>query len=960
MKLSLFILLLCSSHFGYCQNPQYDVIEDKNPLEILTPALKDRKSIKIRLKNGLETYIISDLNANESAAALAVETGSWNDPIEYPGMAHFCEHMLFMGSKKYPDENGFFKMVQDSGGVTNAYTKPDRTVYMFSSSNESFDPILDIFSHFFIDPLFKADAVKRELLAVNQEHEKNIEHDGWREWMIFKETGNQNHVNAKFSTGTEETLAPISIDILANWFQTNYSANQMHLVIYSNQEIDKLIKLVQNSFNEILPSQPPELAYEPLTSSMQKGQIIYIEPIKELKKLTVGWEMPVETARDLNGKPPLLIGYALTHKGENSLYQYLAKKGLCENISYECDLLDKSTMMLNFTFDLTKQGIVQIDFILENIFQAINHMKNIGIPSYLFNEAKKMAELQYQWQSRTSPFAFVMNTADEMVNEPISTYPYKSTTISSYKPASIAKTLSQMTPENALYFVTASSDLTAQTPDKQEKWLGGYYSVVSIEEEKIQRWKEPQNHVLLKSPEPNPFIPNKITLINQGSSKETFQPLLLSDDSFGKYYLLQDHFYKVPEVIVLLGLKSPLINPSLKSIALTDLFSIHLEQSLSPLLSSGSRAGLTTAIYQKDLKLNIALLGYYEKAPLLLTRVFEAMKKASPSRQEFLLYKENLLSQYENQSKSLPVFQARDLMMSILYNNAPTGDDLKNILMQLTYEDFSNYLDKLFHQIYIEAIIAGNIEEERANTIWKNTKTALSALRYPTENHHKKEILLLPKTKGPYTIESTSEMQGNATLLMLQLGKHTFAKSASHKVLEKPLAEAFFNTLRTKQQTGYITKSWAQDDVNELIYFFAVHSTTHYSQELLARFELFIENFSREIKTRIPKDRFDYLKNTLITNLKKPPQNLKEKAMELNALAFTHNGDFLRRQEQIHAIENLNYEQFIKDAQNFLTRKNSKRIAILVTGPPSSDKAFSYITTTPSALKQLHEKTSSL
>lgn len=950
MKARLFVACLSVT---VAHGMQYDMVDDKNPLEILSPALKERKSAKVRLKNGLEAFLISDPSTHESAAALAVEVGSWNDPSEYPGMAHFCEHMVFMGSKKYPDENGFFKMVLDSGGMANAYTKPDRTVYMFSSNNESFDLILDIFSHFFIDPLFKQDAVKRELLAVNQEHEKNIENDNWREWMIFKETGNPNHVNAKFSTGTEETLSPITIDILAGWFRQNYSSNHMHLVIYSNQSIEKLISLAQNSFGLVQPSQQRELAYEPLTSPGQKGNIIYIEPIKDLRKLTIGFEMPAEIARDLNGKPPLLIGYALSHKGKNSLYQHLKQEGLCEDISFECDLHDKNTMMLNFTFELTRQGVMQLDVILASTFQAINHMKNIGIPSYLFNEAKKMAELQYQWQSKIELFEFVMNAADEMVNEPLATFPYKSTTISAYKPASIAKTLSQMTPENAVYFVTAPSKLTGRPGDKQEKWMKASYCVVRIEEEKLSQWREAQNHPLLKCPEPNPFIPSEISLLDQGPSKETFQPLLLADDAYGKCYFLADQFYKVPQVVVLLGLKSPAISPDCKSIALTDLFSLHVEQNLSPLLSVGARGGLSTLVYQKDLKLNIAIEGYSEKAPLLLVQVLDAMKKSLPTPKEFNLYKESLLSTYENQSKSLPVIQAKFLMLSVLFNNLPTGLDLKNSLADITFEDFVLYQEKLFSQLYIEAIVAGNTDEQGAAEIWKKAKSTLSAAAYLPENHSRKEILLIPKTKGPYTIEVDSELQGNATLLMLQMGKSTFAKAASHKVLEKALAEAFFNTLRTKQQTGYITQSWAQEELGELLYFFAVHSTTHYGQELLARFELFLEDFNRDLENQITEERFEYIKSTLITFLSKPPQNLADKALQLNTFAFTFDGAFLRKQEQIKAIEALTYQDFLADTHSFLSRTNSKRVAIIVTGPPSGDKSFTYRRITPSALKSL-------
>lgn len=46
--------------------------------------------------------MISDKETEKSAAALNVNVGALEDPKDREGLAHFCEHMLFMGSKKYP------------------------------------------------------------------------------------------------------------------------------------------------------------------------------------------------------------------------------------------------------------------------------------------------------------------------------------------------------------------------------------------------------------------------------------------------------------------------------------------------------------------------------------------------------------------------------------------------------------------------------------------------------------------------------------------------------------------------------------------------------------------------------------------------------------------------------------------------------------------------------------------
>lgn len=57
----------------------------------------------IKLKNEIECLIISDQEAKKSSAAMSVGVGSLQDPIEAQGLAHYLEHMLFMGTTKYPN-----------------------------------------------------------------------------------------------------------------------------------------------------------------------------------------------------------------------------------------------------------------------------------------------------------------------------------------------------------------------------------------------------------------------------------------------------------------------------------------------------------------------------------------------------------------------------------------------------------------------------------------------------------------------------------------------------------------------------------------------------------------------------------------------------------------------------------------------------------------------------------------
>ncbi len=74
----------------------------------------------------------------KSAAGICVGAGSFSDPAELPGLAHFVEHMVFMGSKKYPDENGFDNFIHNCGGYDNAHTDCETTVFYFDVQRRHF------------------------------------------------------------------------------------------------------------------------------------------------------------------------------------------------------------------------------------------------------------------------------------------------------------------------------------------------------------------------------------------------------------------------------------------------------------------------------------------------------------------------------------------------------------------------------------------------------------------------------------------------------------------------------------------------------------------------------------------------------------------------------------------------------------------------------------------------------
>ena len=77
----------------------------RREVEIIKSGGDERKYRGLVLENGMKIVLVSDPTTDKAAAALDVNIGSMSDPV--PGLAHFCEHMLFLGTKKYQDENEY-------------------------------------------------------------------------------------------------------------------------------------------------------------------------------------------------------------------------------------------------------------------------------------------------------------------------------------------------------------------------------------------------------------------------------------------------------------------------------------------------------------------------------------------------------------------------------------------------------------------------------------------------------------------------------------------------------------------------------------------------------------------------------------------------------------------------------------------------------------------------------------
>jgi secreted Zn-dependent insulinase-like peptidase len=223
---------------------------------IRSPADKNIYHI-YKLSNGLEVLIVQDKNARQTAAGMTVNSGITKEGI-VNGLAHFTEHMLFLGSEEYPTPTKFVDYITQYSGVFNGYTDFDITAFYFTIHPDNFKKGVDIFSRFFIDPLFDPQLIKEEVNSVNSEFERNIQVDYKRKEQVFRDIANEKSHFHRFTTGNNQTLLEFTekngLDLreeVIQYYTKNYRPDNMKLIIYGHKDVDYYKKIVKKSFSDM-------------------------------------------------------------------------------------------------------------------------------------------------------------------------------------------------------------------------------------------------------------------------------------------------------------------------------------------------------------------------------------------------------------------------------------------------------------------------------------------------------------------------------------------------------------------------------------------------------------------------------------------------------------------------------------------------------------------------------------
>ncbi|MEI6434144.1 MAG: insulinase family protein [Bacteroidota bacterium] len=296
--------------------------------------------LKVRiytLDNGLKVYLTVYKDAPRIQTAIAVRTGSKNDPSDNTGMSHYLEHIMFkgtdeFGTKDFPKEkvlldqieqkfevyrkttdtlkrkmiyheidsisglaatlaiaNEYDKLLSVIGAKnTNAFTSFEETIYINDIPSSKINQWLEIEKERFQDPVFRL--FHTELETVYEEKNMSLDNDNDKIFdELFAGLFKNNTYGTQTTLGTVEHLKNPSLTSLRNYYASRYVPNNMAVVLSGDFDPNEMIKQIDATFGKLI-AKPVKLYFPGVEKPITAPVVIEVVG-PDAESVTMGYRL---------------------------------------------------------------------------------------------------------------------------------------------------------------------------------------------------------------------------------------------------------------------------------------------------------------------------------------------------------------------------------------------------------------------------------------------------------------------------------------------------------------------------------------------------------------------------------------------------------------------------------------------------------------------------------------------
>ncbi|OJJ32764.1 hypothetical protein ASPWEDRAFT_52909 [Aspergillus wentii DTO 134E9] len=916
------------------------------------PELDDRSYRVIRLENKLEALLVHDADTDKASAAVNVNVGNFSDEDDMPGMAHAVEHLLFMGTNKYPKENAYNQFLASHSGSSNAYTAATETNYFFevsatsasgddAQSNGAVSPLygaLDRFAQFFVSPLFLESTLDRELRAVDSENKKNLQSDLWRLMQLNKSLSSPSHPYHHFSTGNLQTLKEEpqkrGLDIrneFIKFYEKHYSANRMKLVVLGRESLDQLESWVGELFADVKNKDLPQNRWDDVQPWSAEDMCIQIfaKPVMDTRSMDIYFPF-LDEEFHYDTQPSRYISHLIGHEGPGSILAYIKAKGWANALSAGVMPVCPGSAFFTVSVRLTQEGLKQHREVAKVIFEYIAMIKEREPEQWIFDEMKDIADVDFRFKQKSPASRFTSSTSSVMQKPYPREWLLSSSSLRKFDPELIKKALSYFRADN-FRIITVAQDYPGDW-DSKEKWYGTEYKVQKVPEDFMAEINKslattPESRMSgLHMPHKNEFVPTRLSVEKKEVSEPAKTPKLIRHDDKVRLWFKKDDRFWVPKATVHVTLRNPLAWATPANQVKANIYCELVRDALVEYSYDAELAGLDYNLASSIFGLDISVGGYNDKMSVLLDKVLTSMRDLVVNPDRFHIIKERLSRGYRNAEYQQPFYQVGDYTRYLTAERAWINEQYAAELEHIEAEDISTFFPQLLQQTHIEVLAHGNLYKEDALRMTDSVETILKSRPLPQSQWIVRRNMILPPGSN-YIFERTLQDPANINHC---IEYYLFIGSMTDKALRSKLLlfaqmteEPAFDQLRSKEQLGYVVWSGARYSATTMGYRVIIQSERN-AKYLESRIDAFLSGFGKSLE-KMSDEEFEGHKRSVINKRLEKLKNLSSETSRLSTHVSSEYFDFTQNESDAANVRALTKSDLVKFYNQFADPASSTR-----------------------------------
>ncbi|OXG84088.1 insulysin [Cryptococcus neoformans Gb118] len=920
------------------------------PVDLILPPTEDRKHKYFTLSNGLEVVVVSDPKADKAAASMDVGVGHLSDPDDLPGCAHFCEHLLFMGTKTHPSENAYQQYLSSHNGHSNAWTAMTSTNYYFDVSPDALKGALDRFSGFFSEPLFNEDCTEREIKAVDSEHKKNLQNDVWRFYQLEKHLSKPGHPYGKFGTGNYESLWSVPKEAgrdprrqLIEWWEKEYCARRMKLAVAGKEDVDTLEKWVREKFENVpvRTEGKPEVGRDGVRvvfdespyGKEQLGYFTFTKPVRDMRALELMFPFP-DMDHLYKTRPTHFISHFLGHEGRGSILSYLKKKGWVNSLSAGNYHDAAGFSLFKISVDLTPDGLEHYQDVALTVFKYISLLRSQPPSVDAFNEIKAIADISFRFAERGRTSSYCTNLSS-WLQSPVPREKIVSSKwlVEEYNRQELEWALQLLDPRRADIGVTSKvlpKNVVGEYENK-EPIYGTEYKRVKFDEEFLKEAISGAPIADLQLPGPNLFIPEKLDVRKFDVQEPAKRPVILKDTSLSRLWYKRDDRFWLPKANLDVMLHSPILNVTPRNAVLSRLFCDLFSDSITEDVYDADLAELSFNLWNTSHWIQISAGGFSDKLAVLTEKMLEKFVNYKVDEARFQEVAEATRLHWKNFGMSDPWKIGRFYNSYATQEIAWTQEEKLKELEYITAADVQAFGKELLTRLHIETLIHGNTSPEGAKEIQDMLERVLKPRELtPTELKAPRSLVLPSSSEYVWQIPVPNESEVNGSVIYeIHVGDPSDITLRNHLSLFSQIAaEPCFDILRTKQQLGYIVSGHASQTTGTMGYTVLVQSERD-PVYVETRIEAFLDGL-KEIIEEMSEEEFEKHKQSLISKKEEKPKNLAEETKRFWGRIQDRYFEFSRRENDVAELRKTTKQDILNVLMTYIHTSSPTRAKLSV------------------------------